>query len=301
MQGTDVLEAVGAAVRSVADGLGPSVVAVGGGTGVVLGDGLVATNAHNLRGETPTVVFADGRRVDATVTGVDPDGDLAVLAVDTAGAPAVRWATRPAVTGDVVVAVANPGGRGVRATVGTVSAVDRPFRGPRGRRIDGGLEHTASLARGSSGGPLAEVGGAVVALNTHRAEHGFYLARPVDDALRRRLDALGRGEEPDRPRLGVALAPPRATVRVREAAGLTPVAGLLVRAVEDDSPAARADIRRGDVLVAAAGRPLDTVDALFEVLEGAAGQLDLEVVRGDDHITVAVALAADGGPATGGG
>lgn len=291
-----MVAAVGTVTRAVADGLTPSVVAVGGGSGVVVADGLVATNAHNLRHDPPVVAFADGRRAEAELRGVDPDGDLAVLAVDTAGAAPARFAGRPAAVGDVVVALANPAGQGVRVTVGTVSALARAFRGPRGRRIDGGLEHTAPLPRGSSGGPLADASGAVVALNTHRAEHGFYLAQPVDDALRRRLEALGRGEQPVHRRLGVALAPPRAAARVREAAGLPPAEGLLVRGVEAGGPADRAGIRRGDVLVAADGRPLGTVDALFEVLGGAGDDLALTVVRGETSLEVVVSFEGD--PAT---
>ena len=79
-----------------------------------------------------------------------------------------------------------------------MSAVERAFRGPGGRRIAGSIEHTAPLAPGSSGGALLDADGRLVGLNTNRIGDGFYLALPADGALRERVDALGRGEEPKR-------------------------------------------------------------------------------------------------------
>ncbi|HEV3015163.1 MAG TPA: trypsin-like peptidase domain-containing protein, partial [Actinomycetota bacterium] len=110
-----VLDELEQAVREVAERVGPSVVGIGRGqgrgSGVVLADGLVATNAHNLRGEETTVVFGD-RGAVGRVAGVDVDADLAVIAVDTGGAPAVAWATdAQARVGAAVFALANPGGQ----------------------------------------------------------------------------------------------------------------------------------------------------------------------------------------------
>jgi serine protease Do len=196
-----------------------------------------------------------------------------------------------------VFGVANPGGRGLRVTVGLVTAAGQAFRGPRGRRITGSLEHTAPLARGSSGGPVVDGAGRLVGVNTNRLGEGFYLAIPADADLRARVDGLGRGESPVRPHLGVGLAPPRAARQLRRAVGLPDRDGLLVRAVEDDSPAARAGLRTGDLLVEAAGRPLTGVDDLHEVLEGLdpGASLALTVARGVDDLAVTVDF--DGGGA----
>src|SRR3954447_12030788 len=91
-----VLEEVTQAVRSVSERVGPAVVGLGRGwgrgSGVVVGDGTVLTNAHNLRDEDVTVTFAGGRREEGRVAGVDVDGDVAVIAVDTGDAPALEWA-----------------------------------------------------------------------------------------------------------------------------------------------------------------------------------------------------------------
>src|SRR4051812_30870522 len=130
-----MLDELGAQMASVAQKAGASVVRVGGGwrggSGVVIGDGTVLTNAHNVRGDGTMVVFADGRQAEATLKGVDVDGDLAVLAVDTAGTPALSWAGTSASIGTPVFAAAAADG-GTRVTFGFVSSVARAFRGPRG-------------------------------------------------------------------------------------------------------------------------------------------------------------------------
>ena len=285
-----VVQELEEAVGRVADAVGPAVVRIGRGwgrgSGVVIADGTVLTNAHNLRGAET-----------ATVTGVDSEGDLAVLAVDTAGAPAVAWdpaAVTPRL-GTAVFAVANPAGRGLRVTFGLVSAVGQAFRGPRGRRIAGSLEHTAPLNRGSSGGPIVDASGALLGINTNRVGDGFYLALPADADLKARIDALARGESPSRPRLGVALAPSHAARRLRAAVGLPERDGLLVRGVQDDSPAATAGIRQGDLLVAAGGRDLASQDDLYAVLESleAGSSLEVTVVRGVEEVTLTVAFGTE--------
>jgi serine protease Do len=171
-----------------------------------------------------------------------------------------------------------------------VSSAARSFRGPRGRRIAGAIEHTAPLPRGSSGGPLVDLAGRLLGINTMRVDGGLILAIPADGQLRDRAEALGRGETPKRVRLGVAIAPPRVARRLRRAVGLPERDGLLVRAVEDGSAADKAGIERGDLLVAAGERQLDRVDALYEALDSARaeGKLELTVVRGTEERAVPV-------------
>lgn len=269
----------------------------GRGSGVVVGDGVVLTNAHNLRGEETTITFADGRVATGRMAGADVDGDLAVVTVDTSGAPPVTWSpgdVAPRV-GAAVFAMANTGTRGLRATFGMVSAVGQAFRGPRGRRVTGSVEHTAPMGRGSSGGPIVDGEGRLLGINTNRLGDGFYLAIPADAELKARVDALGRGESPRRRSLGVALAPPRAARHLRRAVGLPDRDGLLVRGVEDDSPAGRAGLRTGDLIVEAAGQPVTTTDALFAALDAVPddGSLALTVVRGVEEVSVSVTFGAD--------
>ena len=291
-----LLDELGQAVGQIGERVGPAVVGIGRGwslgSGVVIGDGLVLTNAHNLRRTETGVTFADGRTETGQVRGIDPDGDLALLGVDTAGVPPVEWASddgSPAV-GTPVFALANPGGRGVRTTFGLVSAIGQSFRGPRGRRITGSLEHTAPLARGSSGGPVVDAAGRLLGLNTSRLGEGFYLAIPADGELRSRVDALGRGQAPVRARLGVGIASAREGRHLRRAVGLPDRDGLLVRMVEEESPAHRAGIRTGDLLTAAGDKTLTSADDLYEVLDGIqpGTSLTLSVVRGSEDLTIAV-------------
>src|SRR4051812_38927103 len=289
-----VLEEISKAVRGAADTVGPAVVGLGRGwgrgSGVVIAQDTVLTNAHNLRGDDVTVTFADGRREAGRVAGVDVDGDVAAIEVDTGDLDPVELGDPAELgVGSPVVALANPGGRGLRATLGMVSATDRSFRGPRGRRIRGSIEHTAPLPRGSSGGPLLDTGGRLVGINSVRMDGGLILALPVDESLRERLDALARGGAPSRPRLGVAIAPPHVARRLRRAVGLPERDGLLVRWVEDGSPAARAGIEKGDLIVAAGGTPVTRVDELEPRLTG--DSLTLTVVRGADEREVPVRLA----------
>ncbi len=290
----EVLQALEQAVGEAAARVGPAVVGLGRGwgrgSGVVVAPGQVLTVAHVLRGEDVAVAFADGRVGEGRVAGVDADLDVAVVAVDTGDTEPVEWADAPPSPGAPVFALANPGGRGLRTTFGLVSALGSGFRGPRGRRVTGSIEHTAPLPRGSSGGPLVDARGRLLGLNAVRRDGGFILALPADAGLRRRAEELGRGEASERPRLGVALAPPRVARKMRAAVGLPEREGLLVRGVVDGSPAERAGVERGDLLVSAGGTALNGIDDLFDALDGAPESLVLGVVRGTEERELTVAL-----------
>ena len=290
------------AIAGAAERVGPSVVGLGRGwghgSGVVIADGHVLTSAHNLRRDEVTVVFFDGRRETASVAGVDSDNDLAVLAVDTGDAPPVTWepAEGELGIGAPVIALANPGGRGLRATLGFVSSGGRSFRGPCGRRIRGAIEHTAPLPRGSSGGPLVDPDGNLLGVNSLRLDGGLILAVPAGAAVKERVLGLARGEAVSPHRLGVAIAPPRAARRLRSAVGLPERDGLLVRAVEDGSPGDEAGIKPGDLIVAVGGSPTAGVEALYTALDAvpaAGGDLELTLVRGTDERTVTATFAAE--------
>jgi serine protease Do len=279
---------------------GPAVVGVGRGwrvgSGTVIGEGRVLTAAHRAQ-EQVTVTFGDGREASAEPVAADRDLDLAVLAVDTGDVDPPEWSSAQTPTvGAPVVALGNPGGRGLRATLGFIAAADRSFRGSRGRRVTGALEHTAPLPRGSAGGPLLDAEGGLLGVNLLRLDGGLIIALSVAGGLRGVVDRLARGEERARPRLGVAVAPGRVARRMRRAVGLPERDGLLVRAVEEGSPAARSGIARGDLIVAASGRDVDGVDALHAALDEASGNggLDLTLVRGTEEREITVDLEGSG-------
>jgi S1-C subfamily serine protease len=291
-----------AAVLSAA---GPTVVRIGRqggrGCGIVVAEGAVLTNAHNLRDRTTEVTFANGRAVQGEVRAVDVDADLVVLSVDTTGSPTALWAEATAEAGAPVYAVVRTPNGGIRVTEGIVSSLDAELRGPRGRKAAHALEHTAPLSQGSSGSPVLDEGGRVVGVTSARLEHGFSLALPADADLRARVDALLRGES-RRPRtLGIGLAPAEVSARLRASVGLAPREGLLVRAVDPDAPAAAAGVQAGDLVVGAGGAPVASVDDLHRALDAAGDTLELALVRGNEDLTVVVAFAPPEGEAAGEG
>src|SRR5260370_139919 len=127
----------------------------------------------------------------------------------------------------------------------------------------------AALVLGPGGGRLATAAGALRGNNPTRVGGGFYRAMPADEAVAGRVGALGRGESATPPRLGIAIAPGHVARRLRRAVGLPDVEGLLIREVTEPSPAARAGLAQGDLIVAARGPPPPRADRPFDAPEAA--------------------------------
>jgi serine protease Do len=181
---------------------------------------------------------------------------------------------------------------GLRVTSGSVSGVDRSFRGPRGRRITGGVEHTAPLARGSSGSPVVDESGAVVGITTVRLGDGFFVALPAGAELRSRIEELRAGRAPRRRVLGVALAPTHVGRRLRRAVGLPDRDGALVRFVESGSAADRAGVKAGDLITSVGDTEITSADDLAAAIDTApeGASLALHLVRGTDELDIAASL-----------
>jgi serine protease Do len=292
-----VLEELQQATADVVASAGPAVVGLRFGwrpaSGVVIATDRVLTCAHSVRGDEVAVTFADGRRAQGRPVALDAPGDLAVVAVETAGADAIAWHDGEPQLGTPVFALARLGDGGLRATAGAVSALGRSFRGPRGRRIAGSVEHTAAVARGSAGGPLVAADGSLVGLNAVRLDGGLVLALAADPDLHERALALARGEAPARRSLGVGVVSSRAARRMRRAVGLGERDGLLVREVQAGGAAAGAGVAPGDLIVTAAGTPVGSVDDLYAALDGlaAGAPLALGLVRGEAEREVEVVPA----------
>ena len=285
-------------ITTLAADVGPAVIGLRegsrGGSGVIVAPGVAVTLARNVHRDELTVRVGN---VDlpARVAGIDPTVDLAVLRFESPpSAKPVGWAPDGGVgIGFGVYALADPSGRGLRASQGHVSSAPIGLRGPAGRIVEGAIEHTAPVPRGSGGSPLLNADGQILGLNAIRRDEGFLVAWPAA-VLRDRVDALAAGARTAPPRLGVALVGSRQARRLRAAVGLEPVDGLLVRAVEEGSPADRAGIARGDVIVAVDGAPLTGPDPLYSALDRAGGrELELDVVRGTERLTLTTRLEAD--------
>jgi serine protease Do len=265
------------------------------GSGVVIAAGRVLTLARNVRRDDVSVVFGDGRQESGRVVGVDGDFGVALIEAATGDSPEAAWVeelTPPAI-GTPVFALGNPGGRGLRVTPGTVTSAPRSLRGPRGRLLEGLIEHTAPLPRGSGGGPLLDSEGRLLGLNAVRVDEGLIQALPAA-SIRQRLDGLAAGRERPQRQLGVAIVPPRAARRLRGAVGLPERDGILVRGVLPDSAAARAGVERGDLIVAVDGNATSSVDTLFNAVD--AVPLDrpfpVSLVRGEQERDIEVSLEA---------
>jgi len=278
-QVTSISEEVGATVIGLRRGARR-------GSGVVVAQDRVAVLRHSLAKTPVEVVFGDGHSADAEIAGTDRRRGIALLDVPTGEIPAVRWADAAPGLGDVVFAVANPGGSGLRVTEGRVSAAPLTIRSRHGRPVEGVIEHTAPLPRGAGGGPLVDAGGAVLGLNVMRSDPGFLLAWPAA-VLRLAIEQLLGGRE-EGSHLGVALVPPRASRRMRAAVGLPEHDGLLVRYVEQGGPADAAGVRAGDLLVALGESPLTTIEDVFAAVDAAEGPLPVRLLRGAEELVLSV-------------
>jgi len=290
-----VLTEIEEAVAGAAERQGEAVVGVGTGwrvaSGFVAAEGRVLTSTHRIGDGDVRLRFADGAVATGAVATTDRDLGLASVEVETRGIEPLAWSQTGLRPGAAVVALARPGERGLRASLGFVSAVERRVRGARGRPVAGAIEHSAALPRGSAGGPLLNAGGELVAVNLLRIDGGLILA--LGGSIRDRIERLVGGESVEPRYLGVAVAPPRVARRLQRALGLEERSGVLVRAVESGTPADRAGLARGDLIVAAAGTELGGVDALHEAVAAAADSLSLTIVRGDDQRELEVELGSE--------
>jgi serine protease Do len=291
-----MLTGVQETIADLAGSVGTAVVGVGRrrhvGSGIVVDKDTVLTNAHNIHNHQVTVTFTDGRTETGEVRGIDSDGDIAVIAVDTGDVTPVGWGDESVDLGSPLAGLSNPGGQGLRVTVGYVSGVNRTFRGPRGRRIGGSIEHTAPLLPGSSGGPIVDAAGKLLGINTNRLGEGFYLAIPADAELRSKVEMLAAGEAPQRHYLGVSVVPGHVARKMRRAVGLPDATGVLVRGVAENGPAAAAGIAEGDMIVKVGDRDIVDVDDLHDALGVLApGEpFPVTILRGADELEVSVTI-----------
>jgi serine protease Do len=283
----DELDSYSRTVSAVAAELTGRVAAIrtgrGSGSAVVVdAAGVLVTNAHVVgdasRGRAD---FVDGTQADVTVVGTDPLSDLAVLRAARPGdlPPPVRLGNADdLVVGQLVVAVGNPLGLAGSVTAGVVSALGRalPTRsGSAGRVVEDVIQTDAALNPGNSGGALADSHARVVGINTAVAGVGLGLAVPVNATTRRIVAALLADGRVRRAYLGVVGSPAPVPAKIAERYGRS--SGLRLAEVIGGSPAARAGLRAGDLVLDVGRRPVQDAQGVQRQLFGDAIGVPLPV------------------------
>jgi S1-C subfamily serine protease len=279
---TEALDAYSRAVSNVAATVLPSVASLavatprgqGAGSGVVFtADGFMLSCAHVVAGARGGVAeFTSGDEARFDVVGADPLADLAVLRVQgTPGTPATLGDADGLRVGQLVIAVGNPMGLAGSVTAGVVSALGRSLPVRSGRRvglIDDVIQTDAALNPGNSGGALADSAGRVVGINTAVAGFGLGLAVPINSTTRYIISELMSEGRVRRAWLGVAGAP--APLPPALATRLGQRRGLRLVEVVPGSPAARAGLFLGDVMITAGGKPVTGVQDVQRLMLGPA-------------------------------
>ncbi len=234
-------------------------------TGVIYGaDGLIVTANHVVeRDDDLAVGTSDGASHRATLIGRDPSSDLALLRIDATGLPAATWSDPAALSvGHFVLALGRPG-RTIQATLGVISALGGSWRTGAGAEIEHYLQTDVAMYPGFSGGPLLAADGSFAGLNSSSLVRGISVALPAPTIKRVVETLLAHGRVP-RGYLGIGIQPVRLSGTLQARAGQE--TGLMVMSVEHDSPADRAGIIQGDILVALAGQAVRQVDDLQALL-----------------------------------
>jgi len=287
----ELLDAYSQAVISAAEKVNPSVVnidvlhrlksrraadprfpgeAQGSGSGFIFTpDGFILTNSHVVHGATSIdVVLSDGRRVMADLVGDDPDTDLAVVRIDALNVAAASLGDSNAIrVGQLAIAVGNPYGFQCTVTAGVVSALGRSLRSTSGRLIDSVIQTDAALNPGNSGGPLVNSRGDVIGVNTAviLPAQGICFAIGINTAkfVAGRLIKDGKIR---RGFIGVSGQNVPLPRRFVLAHNLPVESGIQVVAIERNSPAERAGLREGDVIVAYGEQTTAGIDELHRLL-----------------------------------
>jgi S1-C subfamily serine protease len=283
-----LLDAYSRAVVSAAEKLSPAVAKIeitqragrtrngedrerhGGGSGFVFTpDGLVLTNSHVVHDASRIEVFlADGRRLPALLIGEDPGTDLAVIRIDAPNLTAAELGDSQKLrVGQLAIAIGNPYGFQYTVTAGVISALGRSLRSYSGRMIDDVIQTDASLNPGNSGGPLVSSAGQVIGVNTATimGAQGLCFAIGINTAkfVASRLLQQGRIR---RAYIGVEAQTVPLHRRVVRFYDLPRETGVIVLTAAEGSPAQKAGLREGDVIVAFAEQPIAGVDDLHRLL-----------------------------------
>ncbi len=269
----------------------------GSGSGFIFTpDGFVLTNSHVVHeAKSVDVTVADGRRLPAEIVGDDPDTDLAVLRVDAPNLSAVSLGDSESLpVGQLVIAIGNPFGFQASVTAGVVSALGRSLRSRTGRLIDNVIQTDAALNPGNSGGPLVTAFGEVIGVNTAviQPAQGLCFAIAISTA-KYVAGRLIKDGKISRSFIGVAGQNVMLHRRIVRFYNLSVEAGVLVVAVESNSPASKAGLQEGDILIAFDDQPILSIDGLHKMLAQHPVNLraSLTLIRKTEKLTIAIVPA----------
>jgi serine protease Do len=271
------------------------------GSGFIISpDGYIVTNNHLITSATGngtvdqvTVTLTNRREYPARIIGRDSASDLALLKIEGQNLPFVQWgdSTRARV-GDWVLAIGNPYGLGGTVTAGIISALHRGITGA--GAYDRYIQTDASINMGNSGGPMFDLNGNVIGINSALisptgASVGIGLAIPAELA-KPVIDSLRRGQRPQRGYLGVGLQP--LDENIADSLGLPKDRGEIVRSVQPNEPAARAGIQQGDVILKVGGRDVNPDQTVSYLIANTpvGSRVPLEIIRGGRRQTVTVTV-----------
>lgn len=280
-----VLSEISTGIAGVVERVGSSVVRVEArrrfpASGIVwAADGMILTADHAIEREDEIRIgLPDGQVVAATLVGRDPGTDIALLRAQASGLSVPSWSDREAKVGQLVVALARPG-RTVRARLGIVNAAGETWRTPTGGEVDRYLEADVTPGFGFSGGPLADVEGKILGMNTAGLVRRAAMTLPVQ-TLRRVAGALVTHGKIRRGYVGIGAHPVRLPAGTEQQLGQR--VGLIVVSVEAGSPAERGGMVLGDVIVAVEGTPVRTHDEIASLLtaERIGTSLRIRLLRG---------------------
>jgi S1-C subfamily serine protease len=269
----------------------------GSGSGFILSrDGFILTNSHVVHGASAIgVTLVDGREYPATLIGDDPDTDLAVIRIDAPNLIQAELGVSATLQpGQLAIAIGNPFGFQTTVTAGVISALGRSLRAQSGRLIDNVIQTDAALNPGNSGGPLVDSRGRVIGVNTAiiRPAQGICFATAIDTA-KFVTGWLIKDGKFRRAYIGVAGQDVPLHRRVVRFYGLPVETGVLVVDVEQDSPAAKAGLRAGDLVIGYNEEPVPSIAALHKLLVGKQIGVEsiLTVIRHTEKLRLAITPA----------